>query len=111
MPPRIQRHEKIIALVREHGFMPIDTLARELDVTPQTIRRDINLLCEENILRRYHGGAALGESLENEDFLSQKNKLQSEKAHLADLVAAHIPDNASLFMSIGTTIEAVVPNP
>ena len=63
MPPRIQRHEKIIALVREHGFMPIDTLARELDVTPQTIRRDINLLCEENILRRYHGGAALGESL------------------------------------------------
>ena len=107
MPPRIQRHEKIIALVREHGFMPIDTLARELDVTPQTIRRDINLLCEENILRRYHGGAALGESLENEDFLSQKNKLQSEKAHLADLVAAHIPDNASLFMSIGTTIEAV----
>ncbi|UOO82881.1 DeoR/GlpR family DNA-binding transcription regulator [Uruburuella testudinis] len=107
MPPRIQRHEKIIALVREHGFMPIDGLARALSVTPQTIRRDINHLCEEHILRRYHGGAALGERLENDDFQSQKNKMQSEKAHIADVIAAHIPDNASLFMSIGTTIEAV----
>ncbi|MBF0804076.1 MULTISPECIES: DeoR/GlpR family DNA-binding transcription regulator [Neisseria] len=107
MPPRLRRHEKIIALVREHSFMPIEQLARELDVTPQTIRRDINQLCEENLLRRYHGGATLGESLENEDFNTQKAKLQSEKAHIADLIAEHIPDNASLFLSIGSTIEAV----
>ena len=107
MPPRIQRHEKIIALVREHSFMPIEQLARELDVTPQTIRRDINQLCEENLLRRYHGGATLGDSLENEDFNTQKAKLQSEKAHIADLIAEHIPDNSSLFLSIGSTIEAV----
>lgn len=107
MPHRIPRHQKIVQLVRENGFMPIDELARDLDVTPQTIRRDINFLCEQNILRRYHGGAALGSSVENEDYLTRKNKLQSEKAHIADLIVGHIPDNASLFMSIGTTIEAV----
>lgn len=107
MPSRTPRHEKIIQLIRENGFMPIDELARVLDVTPQTIRRDINQLCEENVLRRYHGGAALGSSIENEDYFSRKNKLQTEKAHIADLIAAHIPDNASLFMSIGATIEAV----
>ena len=107
MPPRIQRHEKIIALVREYNFMPIEQLARELDVTPQTIRRDINQLCEENILRRYHGGATLGEGLENEGAGSQKAKLQNEKIHIADLIAENIPDDASLFLSIGTTIEAV----
>ncbi len=104
---RLPRHQKIIQLVRENGFMPIDELARELDVTPQTIRRDINTLCEQDILRRYHGGAALGSSVENDDYFSRKNKLQSEKAHIADLIAEHIPDNTSLFMSIGTTIEAV----
>ncbi|MCS4532719.1 DeoR/GlpR family DNA-binding transcription regulator [Neisseria montereyensis] len=107
MPPRIQRHEKIIALVREHNFMPIEQLARELDVTPQTIRRDINQLCEENILRRYHGGATLGEGLENEELSTAKARLQNEKLHIADLIAEHIPDNASLFLSIGSTIEAV----
>ncbi len=105
--PRIQRHEKIIGLIRESGFMSIEELARNLEVTPQTIRRDINLLCEENILRRYHGGASLGDSIENEDFFSRKNKLQHERAHIADLIASHVPDNSSLFMSIGTTIEAV----
>ena len=107
MAPKIKRHERIIALVRENGFMPIEELARQLDVTPQTVRRDINLLCEERLLRRYHGGAALGEALETEDFMLQKNKLQIEKAHIADAIAAHIPDNATLFLSIGTTIESV----
>jgi DeoR/GlpR family transcriptional regulator of sugar metabolism len=50
---RSPRHDKILQLVRENGFMPIEELARLLDVTPQTIRRDINQLCEENLLRRY----------------------------------------------------------
>ena len=52
MASKIRRHERIIQLVRDNGFMPIEGLARELDVTPQTIRRDINQLCEENVLRR-----------------------------------------------------------
>ena len=104
---RSPRHDKILQLVRENGFMPIEELARLLDVTPQTIRRDINQLCEANLLRRYHGGAALGNSVENEDYLARKGKFQSEKAHIAQLVAANIPDHASIFMSIGTTIEAV----
>lgn len=107
MPPRIKRHERIIELVKQNGYMPIEGLARELDVTPQTIRRDINQLCEENLLRRHHGGATLGDVQDNDDYLLQKNKAQNEKAHIADLIAAQIPDGASLFLSIGTTIEAV----
>ncbi len=107
MPARTPRHEKIIELIRENNFMPIDELARVLDVTPQTIRRDINQLCEAGLLRRYHGGAALDGSMESEDYFSRQNKRQSGKAHIADILAAQIPDNASLFMSIGITLEAV----
>lgn len=107
MAHRIHRHERIIKLVREHGFMPVEELARVLDVTPQTIRRDITELCDSGLLRRYHGGATLGDAAQTDTFQLQKNKQQNEKAHVADLVAAQIPDGASLFMSIGTTIEAV----
>ena len=107
MASKIRRHERIIQLVRDNGFMPIEGLARELDVTPQTIRRDINQLCEENILRRYHGGATLNDTQDGDILLNQKNKRQIEKAHIADLIAAQIPDGSSLFMSIGNTIEAV----
>ena len=91
---RPPRHDKIIQLIRESGFMPIDELARVLAVTPQTIRRDLNHLCAEGLLRRYHGGAALGSGMENEDFFARKNKLQDEKSHIADVIAAHIPDKS-----------------
>ncbi len=101
------RHEKIVSLIRENGFMSIEELAKLLEVTPQTIRRDINQLCEEKVLRRYHGGATLDSTVENEDYFYRKNKLQSEKAHIAELIAEHIPDDASLFLSIGTSVEAV----
>ncbi|MDO5058375.1 MAG: DeoR family transcriptional regulator [Neisseria sp.] len=107
MAPRMRRHERIIRLIRDNGFMTVENLARELDVTPQTIRRDINELCEEKLLNRYHGGATAGAALENNAYLVEKSKLQTEKAHIADMIAEQIPDGASLFMSIGTTIEAV----
>lgn len=104
---RAPRHENIIKLIRANGFMPIEDLARELNVTPQTIRRDINQLCEENVLRRYHGGATLGSSIASEDYFSRKSKLQSEKAHIANMVVQHIGDRSSLFLGIGTTVESV----
>ena len=108
MKPQIRRHEKITALVREHGFMSVEQLARELEVTPQTIRRDIGILSAENVLRRYHGGAALGEVLlEGEFGQGGRHSRREEKNAIAQLIAAHIPDNASLFISIGTTMEAV----
>lgn len=105
---RQPRHERIIQLVKQNGYMSIDALARELDVTPQTIRRDINMLAEEDILRRYHGGAGLGSnSVQNEDYAKRKSWNQKEKDRIAMLVAEHIPDNSSLFMNIGTTVESV----
>jgi len=87
--------------------MPVEALASELDVTPQTIRRDIGELCADGLLQRYHGGATLGDAALNDTYLLQKKRQQNEKAHIADLIAAEIPDGSSLFMSIGATIEAV----
>ena len=56
LPPRQQQ---ILELVRERGYVSIEEMATLFVVTPQTIRRDINQLADANLLRRYHGGAAL----------------------------------------------------
>lgn len=101
------RHQKIVDLVRENGFMSIEELAKILNVTPQTIRRDLNQLNESKILRRYHGGATLDNTSQHEDYFYRKSKLQSEKAHIAEMIAQQIPDDSSLFLSIGTSVEAV----
>jgi len=102
-----QRQEQIIALVRERGFVAIEALAEHFDVTPQTTRRDINQLCEQGLLRRYHGGAGLPSSVENLAYQARQVLHQDEKERIARVLAAEIPDNASLFINIGTTTEEI----
>jgi DeoR family glycerol-3-phosphate regulon repressor len=101
------RHTKIQELVQASGFVTIDYLAREFDVTPQTIRRDINTMSKRGIINRYHGGAGIGSSTENVAYNQRKVLCFREKQKIARLVAAQIPDHASLFINIGTTTEAV----
>jgi len=102
-----RRHEKIRQHVLSKGYVTIDYLAGELEVTPQTIRRDINSLSEEGLLNRYHGGAGLASSAENLEYTKRKVLCLKEKQQIAKVVADRIPYNTSLFINIGTTTEAI----
>ena len=62
------RHLEIIEMAKRNGFLATEELSRTLGVTVQTIRRDINELCELGMLRRYHGGAGLASSVQNVDY-------------------------------------------
>ena len=101
------RHRKILELVKSLGFVSIESLSRNFSVSPQTIRRDINELTEARQLRRYHGGAGLPSSVENVAYTARKVICLPEKRRIARLLAKQIPDNASLFIDIGTTTEEV----
>lgn len=107
MSARDARREHILSQVRRHGFVAIEALAQSLQVTPQTIRRDINELCEDAQLQRYHGGAGLPSSVENLSYSTRQVLCLEEKQHIAQTLARQIPDQASLFINIGTTTEAV----
>ena len=101
------RHKAIINQVNRVGFVPTEDLARLLNVTPQTIRRDIKHLDEKGQLVRFHGGAGPGMSVENMTYASRKVHNAAAKMRIAKLCASYIPDKASLFINIGTTNEAV----
>ena len=103
----ILRQQKTLELVRERGYISIEELAQHFDVTPQTIRRDINQLADEGLLRRYHGGAAHDSSVENTEYTMRVGHMLEEKRRIAAAVAAAVPDHASLFINIGTTTEAI----
>jgi DeoR family glycerol-3-phosphate regulon repressor len=102
-----ERQQKIAQLVQTHGFVTIEYLAAEFGVTPQTIRRDINLLDGEGLVRRYHGGAGIAPSTQNVAYTKRKVLHLEEKQKIAEMVAARIPDQASLFINIGTTTEEI----
>lgn len=101
------RLNEILDMARHEGKVTTDSLARVFDVTVQTARRDLNTLCDAGHLVRVYGGAVLPSgtrSIRHDD----RKALQSEgKECMAQAVAARIPDGASVFLDIGTTLEAV----
>ena len=53
-----QRHDAIIELVKKQGYVSTEELVEHFSVSPQTIRRDLNDLADQNMILRHHGGAA-----------------------------------------------------
>ncbi|PKU24348.1 DeoR/GlpR family DNA-binding transcription regulator [Telmatospirillum siberiense] len=102
-----ERHRLILGLVRETGFVGVTDLSRRFGVTPQTVRRDINRLDAEGLLRRLHGGAGPGDARDNLAFETRQDLNLDAKRRIAALVAGHVADGSSLSIGIGTTPEAV----
>lgn len=102
-----KRQNKILERIQTVGFVSIETLAHDFDVTPQTIRRDLNELSSQGLLRRYHGGAGLSTSVENIGYSARQILCLEEKIRIARKVAERIPSKASIFINIGTTTEEI----
>lgn len=101
------RHENIVLFVKEKGYATIDELSTYFNVTPQTIRRDINALANTKKIRRHHGGASIDSSTTNVAYRTRQILQLQEKEAIAQSIAKEIPDHASLFINIGTTTETV----
>jgi DeoR family glycerol-3-phosphate regulon repressor len=99
------RARAIVERVRGDGFQAIEVLAHQFGVTPQTIRRDVNQLCDRGLLRRRHGGVELPPEGENLAYPARQVLNIDAKRRIARLVAREVPDGASLFFGIGTTPE------
>ncbi len=107
LKPASLRHNEIIALFRLHGFLTMEALAEHFAVTTQTIRRDINALCDADILRRRHGGAELILSARNQPYDMRRINNLEQKTEIGAAVAALIPNSCSVLIGIGTTPEQV----
>ncbi|MDI6026271.1 DeoR/GlpR family DNA-binding transcription regulator [Corticibacterium sp. UT-5YL-CI-8] len=101
------RQSEIIQLAKENGRVLVDDLAAHFVVTPQTIRKDLNDLCDQRLLSRIHGGALFPSGIENLEYEARRKIAADEKDAIGRAAAQLIPDNASLFVNIGTTTEAV----
>ena len=101
------RQQQILALARQAGNVLVDDLAVRFVVTPQTIRKDLNELCDARLLARTHGGAILSSGVENVAYEARRQMAASEKTVIGRHAASLIPNNCSLFINIGTTTEEV----
>lgn len=56
-----ERHESIAEALRSDGRVSVSDLALRLDVTAETVRRDLDALEQSGLLQRVHGGAVAAE--------------------------------------------------
>ena len=102
-----KRQADIVEIAKKESFVTVEQLTEIFSVTPQTIRKDINKLCEDGLLRRYHGGVTIASSVENVDYNTRQTLHHEVKRKIGALLASHIPNHSSLFINIGTTNEEV----
>ncbi len=69
LPPR---QMDILETARREGRVTVDSLAAKFDVTPQTIRKDLNDLCDREILHRVLGGAVFPSNTVNLAYKSRR---------------------------------------
>ncbi len=103
----IGRQNEIVDLARKTGRVTVERLAEQFGVTPQTIRKDLNELCDRGYLDRVHGGAVIASTVENVGYDARRIMAHDAKREIGRTAAALIPNNSSLLINIGTTTEEV----
>jgi DeoR family glycerol-3-phosphate regulon repressor len=106
-PVLSRRQTEIVALLRESGRVGVEDLAAHFEVSPQTIRRDLNDMSEARVITRVHGGAIVASSVQNLAYDARKLVAQQHKRLIGEAASRLIADNSSLFINIGTTTEEV----
>ena len=101
------RQPEILEIARSEGRVTVEDLAARFGVTPQTVRRDLTELAGAGKLERVHGGAILPAGVTNIGYDDRRQIAAAAKAAIARAVARAIPDEASVFLGIGTSTEAV----
>jgi DeoR family fructose operon transcriptional repressor len=103
-----ERQQAIAERAKAHGRVDVADLARDLGVTPETIRRDLTQLERAGVLRRVHGGAIPVERLTFERNLPMREvSMTAEKERIAKAAYAELPEQGTVLLDAGTTTAAL----
>jgi DeoR/GlpR family transcriptional regulator of sugar metabolism len=104
------RHLNILNILKESPTASIKELASRLGISQSTIRRDLNELAAQGLIRRVFGGAILERQNWNEPPFELRETLHSqEKDKICRRAAEMIVDGDILFIDGGTTTRFIVP--
>nr|WP_267892777.1 DeoR/GlpR family DNA-binding transcription regulator [Streptomyces sp. NBRC 110028] len=96
----------ILEMVRANGAVSLRELARVVQTSEVTVRRDVRALEAEGLLDRRHGGAVLPGGFTRESGFPQKSHLATaEKTAIADLAAGFVEEGEAVVVGAGTTTQ------
>jgi DeoR/GlpR family transcriptional regulator of sugar metabolism len=99
-----ERRQRVLDLVGQRGFVALADLARAINVSESTIRRDLDYWDQQGLIKRTHGGAFFTGDGSGLPALEERSSSQlEEKREIARTAAARIRDGDAILLDGGTT--------
>jgi DeoR family transcriptional regulator of aga operon len=103
-----ERKRLILQRLHHDGRVLVSQLARDLEISPVTVRNDLNALAKDGLVLRAHGGAVKAESTLLDREVGEKAKLHApEKLGIAAKAAALVSEGQCVVLDSGSTTTAV----
>jgi len=96
-------------MLENRDFIDSETLCRELEASESSVRRDLDILEEEGVLKRVYGGAVSVQAPANRafDYAVESVRLSDEKSRIGKLTAGLIENGQTVILDGGSTVAAV----
>ena len=102
------RHQYILNKIKKEGTVNVLDLCEELSVSSVTIRKDLQVLEDKNLLYRTHGGGTLSDPYASDRHVNEKEKINiDEKMAIGAAAASMILPNDCIIIASGTTVLAL----
>jgi len=100
-----ERQERLRSLIREQGVLSILDACEKLDASQATVRRDLDTLESQGLVRRVHGGAVSVQSRIEEPLFDDKASIAAkEKRRIAEAAAELIEQGDAIYLDGGSTV-------
>ena len=98
-----RRKEKIVEIIRRNERATVGDLAGQLNISRETIRRDLTELAKLGKIQKYHGGATLPNVFGEGSFQERVSKNAEAKSRIARAAVSLFGPGETLFVDTGST--------
>lgn len=106
----IERKLQIINILKESKKVLVNDLSHQLNVSDETIRKDLKELESNNLIIRSHGGAVLNNANFQPSFMDRETINSEAKLKIAKLAQRYIEDGMTIMVDTSTTSKCVIQN-
>ncbi|MFD2114899.1 DeoR/GlpR family DNA-binding transcription regulator [Paenibacillus yanchengensis] len=99
-----ERYKKILEILKLNDSVKVTELVQVLNVSIDTVRRDLENMESKRMLKRVHGGAILAEDHGDRNaFTYRDSKNKEKKEQLATLACTYVTEGQAIALNAGTT--------
>lgn len=104
-----ERHEQIIQLLRGGRIVSVAEIASRLYVSEATVRRDLNAMEKQGVIRRVYGGAVLQSANRDVPLQMRETEETEAKQLIGRMAASLVKENDVIMLDASSTAYSLIP--